>query len=238
VLAHGIVESRRAWDPLLEPLARDHQVVTLDLRGHGESERRPPYDVFTMANDLNRVMRAAGVANPVLVGHSLGGFVVTIAAATVPCAGVVTIDQPLLLGGAKALLSPFEPMLRGGTASFEQAMRDLAGVWRSRLADSERARLEGLAHPEQEVVLGAWEVVLDSNPEELDDLIKEGAYSITVPYLALHGDDPGAEYRDWLQTVNPHTVFEVWPDHGHYPHLLDQPRFLRLLAEFEETVYT
>jgi pimeloyl-ACP methyl ester carboxylesterase len=42
VLVHGIIESRRSWDPLIAPLAREHRVVAVDLRGHGASDRRPP----------------------------------------------------------------------------------------------------------------------------------------------------------------------------------------------------
>jgi hypothetical protein len=29
---------------------------------------------------------------------------------------------------------------------------------------------------------------------------------------------------------------DVWADHGHYPHLVDQARFLQRLAEFEAAV--
>ncbi|MBW3557005.1 MAG: alpha/beta fold hydrolase [Actinobacteria bacterium] len=37
VLVHGFTQTRRSWDPLLEPLAADHQVLAVDAPGHGLS---------------------------------------------------------------------------------------------------------------------------------------------------------------------------------------------------------
>src|SRR5438309_3300704 len=77
VLVHGITESRRVWDPLIATLARSHDVVAVDLRGHGESAATPPFDLITLASDVRHVLEPAGMAQPLLVGHSLGGTVVT-----------------------------------------------------------------------------------------------------------------------------------------------------------------
>lgn len=97
VLVHGITESRGSWEPLIAPLARQHWVVTVDLRGHGESDRCTPYDVLTMAADVHAVVEATGVRGPLVVGHSLGGAVVSVYAAANPVRGVVNVDQPLEL---------------------------------------------------------------------------------------------------------------------------------------------
>ena len=99
VLVHGITESRRSWDPVMAGLAASHDVVAVDLRGHGESAATPPFDLMTMAGDVHEVVAAAGLAPPLLVGHSLGGMVVTAYAAMFPCRGVVNVDQSLALAG-------------------------------------------------------------------------------------------------------------------------------------------
>jgi pimeloyl-ACP methyl ester carboxylesterase len=233
VLVHGITESRRAWDPLLDALASDHRVIAIDLRGHGESERRPPYDALTMADDLHAVINAAGAHDPLLVGHSLGGAVVSLYAAQHSARGVMNIDQAIELGGFKAMLAPIEPMLRGDDAAFQAVMHELADTLYGPLPSEERLRLATLAHPEQQVVLGVWDLVLQSSAQELDALVGAAAAAITAPYLALHGTDPGDEYRAWLTAKVKTATIEVWPDHGHYPHLLEPARFLARLRDFE-----
>ena len=64
VLVHGITESRRTWDPLIPSLAERFDVVAVDLRGHGESAKVPPFDVGTLAEDIVRADAAprAGAA--------------------------------------------------------------------------------------------------------------------------------------------------------------------------------
>lgn len=231
VLVHGITESRGSWDPLIGPLAREHRVVAVDLRGHGESDRCPPYDVLTMAADVRAVVDAAGAADTLLVGHSLGGAVVTVYAAAYPARGVVNVDQPLELTGFQALLEPLEPVLRGDDGGFQALMREIFDSLYGALPAEERARIMSHTHPEQDVVLGAWDFVLTATPEEMDELITSTGRMITAPYLALHGVDPGEQYAAWLQSVVPTASFELWPDLGHYPHLVEPERFVRLVEE-------
>jgi pimeloyl-ACP methyl ester carboxylesterase len=45
---------------LVENLARDHRVITYDVRGTGESTRRGPYDLQTDAEDLAAVIEDGG----------------------------------------------------------------------------------------------------------------------------------------------------------------------------------
>ena len=231
VLVHGITESRRSWDPLIAPLAGEYRVVAVDLRGHGDSERRPPYDALTMAADVRAVVDTAGATDPLVVGHSLGGAVVSVYAAANPVRGVVSVDQPLQLSGFQALLKPMEPMLRGDEAGFRSLIQQIFESLYGALPPDERARIESHSHREQDVVLGAWDFVLTATPEEIDELIRSTASSITAPYLALHGSDPGEAYVAWLKDVVPTATFELWPDLGHYPHLVEPERFLQRVRE-------
>ncbi len=103
---HGITESRHSWDPLLPGLAGSFDVLAVDLRGHGESEVVPPFDVFTMATDLHDVVEAEGIDRPLLIGHSLGGMVVSVYASMFEARGVINVDQSLELSAFKAALGP------------------------------------------------------------------------------------------------------------------------------------
>lgn len=233
VLVHGITESRATWDPLL-PLLADHHLLTVDLRGHGGARLDGPYDLATMAGDVLAEMAAADIApsDAVLIGHSLGGTVVSAMAAAVPVKGVVNVDQPMRLADFQAGLLQLEPLLRGDEASFRSAIDMVFAAMRGPLSESETARVERLRNPNQTVVLGVWDPVLGSTTEELDALVESVASAIKSPYLSLHGIDPGPGYAEWLTGLVPTATVEVWADHGHYPHLVDPDRFVARVNEF------
>jgi pimeloyl-ACP methyl ester carboxylesterase len=236
VLVHGITESRRSWDPLLERLAGSHDVLAVDLRGHGESEASEPYDVITLASDVHEVVEALGIENPLLIGHSLGGTVVSAYAAMYPCCGVANIDQPMRLGDFQATLQSIESMLRGDDDAFQQVMKMVFEEMRGQVDDEEWERLASLRRADQEVVLAIWAAVLDAEAEDLEAMVDSLASAITVPYLSLHGTDPGEGYEQWLCDLIDDARVEQWEGLGHYPHLVDPDRFFDLLEDFEESL--
>jgi pimeloyl-ACP methyl ester carboxylesterase len=186
-----------------------------------------------MATDLDAVLREVGVDDALVIGHSLGGMVVSAyAAAGYPARGIVNVDQPLETGGFKDVLAGVEPLLRGGKEEFNSVVEQVFAMLEGPLPESERARLKSVSSPEQEVVLGVWDVVLTTNADDLAALTDGLARAITLPYLALHGGDaPG--YEEWLTSRLPRATYETWPDHGHYPHLVDPDRFVARVEAFD-----
>ncbi len=233
VLIHGITESRHTWHPLLHELAREHQVLAVDLRGHGESDDDDGYDPASYAADVIETAESLGVTDALVVGHSLGGIVATAFAVGASCRGVVNIDQPLRLSGFKEQLAAIEPMLRGDDHEFQKALDLMFQVMSGPLSADEQMRLATHRHAVRHVVMGTWAAVFDSTSEELDAVVAELVKGVTVPYLSLHGIDPGPEYVDWMYRLMPTAAIEVWPESGHYPHLVHPARFLTRLAEFE-----
>ncbi len=76
LLVHGWCCDHTAFRPQIDHFAQTHTVTALDLRGCGRSDRPPDgYGVPDLADDLARFCAAIGVANPVVVGHSLGGMI-------------------------------------------------------------------------------------------------------------------------------------------------------------------
>jgi peroxiredoxin len=76
VFLHGGGQTRRSWGKAASAVAkRGWQAVTIDLRGHGESDWSTDgdYRVTTFARDVLDVLRQLP-PRPVLVGASLGGF--------------------------------------------------------------------------------------------------------------------------------------------------------------------
>ena len=235
VLVHGITENRRGWDPIVDRLGDSHRIVRLDLRGHGESGMADRYDLEAMTGDVVAVCTATGLERPHLVGHSLGGVLVSAAGAAMPVTSVVNVDQPLKLEEFGDQVRAFEPQLRDPDtfpvvmgAIFEQMAGMLAGT-------DEFARITESRRPVQEVVLGVWDLLMTSPPEEVAASVDAAlaAYaSVDVPYLSLFGIDPGDGYDGWLASKIDGAVTEIWADHGHYPHLVDPDRFVERLEGF------
>jgi 3-oxoadipate enol-lactonase len=76
VLVHGFPLNRTIWTPQLRELSRDLQVVTFDLRGHGESEATPGvYTMEGLARDVKALVDHLGLDRIILGGLSMGGYV-------------------------------------------------------------------------------------------------------------------------------------------------------------------
>ena len=233
VLLHGIAEDARSWDPLVASLASDHTVVTVDLRGHGRSPEADTYDPASMAADVHAALVRDGLddAPPLVVGHSMGGLIAVAYAAMFPTRGVIDIDQPLDLTAFQAQVREMEPMLRGD--AFADAIGAVFAAMRGPLPEDETQRIASLRQPKRAVVLGVWSPLLDLATDDLDGLVREIADGVDVPVLALHGIDPGPDYPAWLGQRLPSATLEIWPGHGHYPHLVDPERFLTRLRAFD-----
>ena len=234
VLVHGITESKHSWDPVVDRLATQHQVLAVDLPGHGSSTSAGPFHLGSMAAAVFATMAEAGFdpAETVLVGHSLGGTVVSAMASAVPVRGVINVDQPLDLAGFQEGLRQLQPLLEGDRAAFETAISMVFDSMRGPLSADETARIEALRRPRQDVVLAVWTPVLHGSLDELNALVLSMAETIRAPYLSLHGINPGPDYGDWLKALIPTATVEVWPDHGHYPHLVDPARFVTHVDDF------
>jgi pimeloyl-ACP methyl ester carboxylesterase len=232
VFVHGITEDRRGWDRVV-PLFDGFRCVRLDLRGHGESSDAEDYSALAMAEDVAEVVREARIDEPpLLIGHSLGAFVVTVYAAQAPTKAVVNVDQSLRIGEFAVALQTLADELRGpGFADAVDAIIRSLGIEPLAGPDLEYASRKH-RDARQDVVLGVWEQVLDSSPADLDALVESVLPAVQVPYLAIHGSDPGAGYAEWLRSLVPHATVELWDGDGHYLHLVEPDRFAARVREF------
>lgn len=85
ILLHGGLGSGEMFGSLLPALAERHQVIAVDLQGHGRTaDIDRPLDVRLMADDIAALIDHLGLDKPDLVGYSLGGGVALQAAAKYP----------------------------------------------------------------------------------------------------------------------------------------------------------
>jgi pimeloyl-ACP methyl ester carboxylesterase len=88
-------------------VAQGHSVLAVDLRGHGDSGREPPWDTATHVADLLETLDSLGVERATWIGHSFGGRLVAEAAAVAPerTAALCLFDPGLEVSPARALQS-------------------------------------------------------------------------------------------------------------------------------------
>ena len=76
VLIHGFCESGNMWIPFAEALSSDYRVVCPDLPGFGDSSiESDRISLEEVAVQLEEWMEENQIHNPIVIGHSLGGYV-------------------------------------------------------------------------------------------------------------------------------------------------------------------
>ena len=99
VLLHGLASTRKIWDLVAPLLAPYTSIITLDQRGHGDSDKPAVgYDFATISHDLHLALETLSVPRPIIVGHSWGGNVAVEFASAYPdeVAGIALIDGGLI----------------------------------------------------------------------------------------------------------------------------------------------
>jgi peroxiredoxin len=127
VFLHGGGQTRRSWGRAAAAVAeRGWQAITVDLRGHGESDwsQDGDYRVITFAGDVLEVLRQLP-PEPVLVGASLGGFTAMLLAgelspATVRAVVLVDIVPNMDPSGATRIHGFMNDRMESGFASLDE----------------------------------------------------------------------------------------------------------------------
>ena len=98
VFIHGGGAHAHWWTHVAAQFADRYRVGAIDLTGHGDSDHRDVYSMAQWADEVMAVCEGLGCAGPpVIVGHSMGGFVsiVTSALHGHRLAGVIVVDSPV-----------------------------------------------------------------------------------------------------------------------------------------------
>jgi pimeloyl-ACP methyl ester carboxylesterase len=134
VLLHGLLFSRRMHDELAQALAdRGHRVVTLDLLGHGASDRPVDMNRYSMTEfgrEVIALLDHLGAGEAVVMGTSLGANTTLEAAALAPerLRGMV-VEMPVLDNALLGCAVAFTPLMLCLTFG-RRPMRALASLAR------------------------------------------------------------------------------------------------------------
>lgn len=236
VFVHGNYASSRWWAPQLERLPFSVRGFAPDLRGCGGQEGHTQssngvdgLSVRDLADDLKQFVDALHLKHPILVGHSLGGVIVTEYAVTYPdqVGGLVLVDSgppdglPLLFY-AQMFAAPLQFWSR---TVLRVSLRQLAltspGTISEELVDDTLS-----TPPEQYSAFS--EALVRWN-------VESALPGLNIPTLIIWGEEdniiPPQVARRYLELL-PRARLVMIPDAGHCPQLQRPDEFSRALRSF------
>jgi pimeloyl-ACP methyl ester carboxylesterase len=255
LLLHGIGNSCQTWAGLIDRLAERHTVIAPDLLGHGTSDKpRGDYSIGAYANGMRDLLSVLEIERATVVGHSLGGGIALQFAYQFPerCERIALVGSgglgPELSAGLRAATLPGAELvltaltgvsgpLRRGFQAVEWLGR--AGGWR-RLHDLAQAgdALLGLKDIEARTAfLRTLRGVVDARGQAVT-AIDRLYLADAIPMLVVWGGrDPivPAHHAETVREMVPSARVEVFGQSGHWPHLDEPDRFIRLLLTFLRT---
>src|SRR3982751_6144300 len=74
VLLHGFAEGSEIWNTVLSSL-QDYRLIIPDLPGSGDSALPDDVSMEAMAEAIHSILTHEKINEPVLIGHSMGGYI-------------------------------------------------------------------------------------------------------------------------------------------------------------------
>jgi pimeloyl-ACP methyl ester carboxylesterase len=226
VFVHGWSCDRSYWRHQLGHFSRRHEVVALDLAGHGASGAgRATYTMAGFGGDVVAVVEQLGLRQVVLVGHSMGGDVIAEAA---PLLG----GRVLGLVWADVYNTLDEPLA-------DEEIEQFAAPFRQDFIATTREFVRGMFTPGSDPDLVAWVVAdMSSAPPEVavdalehkvsnDRAIGAALRKVSAPVVAINA---GSQPTD-IESLRRHGVETVlMPGVGHFEMLEDPDTFNQVLS--------
>ncbi len=199
LLAHGGGQTRHAWGGTAKALAEHGcYAVSLDLRGHGDSDWAPDgdYVLDRFADDVRQV--AAKLGRPMMVGASLGGLSAMISGGEAPradFAAVILVDiaPHIELKGSDRVLAFMRDKLEEGFATLEEAADAVAAYLPERPRPTDLKGLEkNLRKREDGRWRWHWDPQFIAGDRKMDsarrpDRLAAAVRNITCPMLLVRG---------------------------------------------------
>jgi pimeloyl-ACP methyl ester carboxylesterase len=234
---HGFPLHRGMWRPQVAALRDRFQVLTVDLRGFGESSVSDEVTLAQLAADVRALTASLGIARATVIGLSMGGYVAFRLLEQAP-----TFATRLVLADTRAEPDTEETRARrlALAARVEQegreALRDFIGGLVGPTTRARRpevvATVEALAAADPRALVATLHA-LAARPDSRPLLSR-----ITVPTLVIVGAEdtvtPPETARAMADAI-PHSRLIVLPTAGHLSNLETPEAFTAALRTFLET---
>ena len=221
LFVHGWACDETVWSEQAPALAEKIRVITIDLPGHGQSDKPKTisYDKDLYVRAIDGVINDAGVKSVILVGHSNGTPFIRHYYRKFPAKvkALVIVEGPLRAFFDKENIEKFVAPLRG--ENYPEAAGRIIEAMISPIKDTTlRAKIKALMlKTPQYVAVSEFEATADP------DLWKED--KIDIPVLMVLAKQPSwsAEYEQFVRGLAPKVDYQMWENLSHFL-MMERPR--------------
>jgi len=249
IFVHGWAMNSLIWKYQSDKLAKDFQVIAVDLREHGKSEcemRNAEYGFNIFVQDLKELINFLGIKKFTLAGWSMASFIIARYYFKYP----EDVEKLIFIGGTPKFLSENgyphgQPMTmvkrleQNLKRDYENHIREFCGklfISGERIDDSKLSEIESLMFNED--FPPSSDVVLQTLNSLLKDDIRDNLNDIKVPTLIIHGSIdkicPVGAGRYMAKKI-PDSKLIILEGVGHAPFLTQPERVNKEIKEFIAT---
>lgn len=234
VFIHGAGDSSAVWERQQEAFSKQHQVLAVDLLGHGSRLAENGFDTHeNNAAEVCRLMDQRGMKKAIVAGHSMGGAVALMVALNHPerVQGLV-----LVATGARMKMRP---------DFLEQARESAAKYGNTKPGATHIIPVEQMVHPSMPPAIveylkektgqaSAQATYADFQANNNFDVMSR-LPEIKVPTLVAGGSDDRMapqKFAEFLANNIQGARLEILTPSGHYPQVEQEQAFHRALEAF------
>jgi pimeloyl-ACP methyl ester carboxylesterase len=189
ILLHGGLGSGEMFGPILPTLSERHQVIAVDLQGHGRTaDIDRPIDVRLMADDIAALIDHLGLDRPDLVGYSLGGGVALQTAVKYPAKA-----RKLVVASANIRPAAIYPEIRAQQGQVNAAAAEF-------MKDTPMYELYQRVAPHPEDFARLLDKMGESMAQDFD--FADDVRSLQVPTLVVAADADMAPPSHYVEVFN------------------------------------
>lgn len=235
VLLHGFMENSRIWNDFVLHFSKTHQLIMIDLPGHGKSRQIDEINYMeSLADNIVGILRFLEIKKASFIGHSMGGYVSLAIGEIYP-----QLVEKIILVNSTSLPDSYEKR--------EQRLKVIPTVQRNfplfvRLSipmlfnDEEKSNL-------QEEMNYLKEIALETSIEGIEASLKGMRdrpdrtfvlYDLDIPILVINGTKDRTINVDLFETVIPEkaNIKIVRLDCGHVAFLEKKKQFIDTVTMF------
>ena len=238
ILIPGLSSPRAVWDGVAPTLAKSHRVYLVQVNGFGGDDPRAnlkPGILDGIVADLNTLVTREKLAQPAIVGHSMGGLVALMMAKAHPDhVGKLMIVDSLPFFGALFGPTATVDQLRPQAAAMRDAIVRTSGDKAAQAASGEKVASQMTLKPDAHAKVVGWagnadpRVSGEAMYEDLTTDLRPAMASIATPITLVYPWNAslpktmaeGLYKREYASA--PNVTFVDIPDAAHFA-MLDQP---------------
>lgn len=223
VFLHGWGGCWQSWAPILARLKNDFNLYAPDLPGFGKESISMPYHLENYVDFVIDFIKSQKITNPILIGHSFGGAIISKIAAD----KLLSLSKIILVDTA-SIRHPYSPLQKikfGLINSLKKVFPFTQDIYYKifKLENSDYAALKG-----KPILQQTFKNVIQQ--DQTNELSKID----TLTLIIWGKNDVSTPLSDGLtiQKLIPNSSIKIFNDTSHFSYLDDQQQFVDEIKNF------